>query len=130
MSVIRAFNDHFEEFVTDVERVFPDDIEIATAHTAIKSLRKSNPKLILVTFRDTVVNPYRSQIDSGDISFFIQKDYNADLNEFGCSTSDSSGILSKIETLREPIGRMGKDDRQKVITYLQNLAKICDLYKQ
>ena len=71
MSIVRAFNDHFEEFVSDVERVFPDDNDIATAHAALVALRKTNPKLILVTFREWVARPYKTEIEAGDISFFI-----------------------------------------------------------
>lgn len=127
MSILTAFNQHFEEFVTDVERVFPDDTDIATAHTALVALRKSNPRLILLTFRDWVAKPYRDQIEAGDIDFFIKKDYGNDLNDFGCGES-SSVILSKIDTLRTPVSKMGDSDQKKVITYLQNLTKLCDLY--
>ena len=126
MSIIRAFNDHFEEFVSDVERVFPDDTDIATAHTALITLRKTNPKLILVTFRDWVARPYKDQIEAGDVSFFIQKDYGNDIEDFGYE--DSGIILSKIDTLREPISRMNKADQDKVVSYLQNLRKLSELY--
>jgi len=33
---LQAFNNHFEEFIDDVVRVFPDDKEIATASNALK----------------------------------------------------------------------------------------------
>ena len=127
MSILTAFNQHFEEFVNDIERVFPDDSDIATAHTALVALRKSNPRLILITFRDWVVGPYRAQIEAGDIEFFIKKDYGGDLNDFGCGESGGL-ILSKIDTLRGPVSKMGADDQRKVITYIQNLTKLCDLY--
>ena len=127
MSVLAAFNQHFEEFVEDIERVFPDDTDIATAHAALVALRKSNPRLILITFRDWVAGPYRAQVEAGDIGFFIQKDYGNDLDEFGCGESGGM-ILEKIDTLRAPVSKMGAEDQAKVITYLQNLTKLCDLY--
>ena len=105
----------------------PDDTDIATAHTALVALRKSNPRLILTTFRDWVAGPYRSQIESGDIGFFIKKDYGNDLDEFGCGEAGGV-ILEKIDTLRAPVSKMGPEDQNKVITYLQNLTKLCDLY--
>ena len=37
MSIVRAFNDHFSEFVNDVKRVFPDNIDIATADTTLSA---------------------------------------------------------------------------------------------
>ena len=127
MSVLTAFNQHFEEFVEDIERVFPDDTDIATAHSALVALRKSNPRLILITFRDWVAGPYRAQIEEGDIGFFIEKDYGNDLDKFGCGESGGV-ILKKIDTLRAPVSKMGAEDQEKVITYLQNLTKLCDLY--
>ena len=127
MSILTAFNQHFEEFVEDIERVFPDDTDIATAHAALVALRKNNPRLILTTFRDWVAVPYRAQIEAGDIGFFIKKDYGNDLDEFGCGESGGV-ILEKIDTLRAPVSRMGPEDQGKVITYLQNLTKLCDLY--
>ena len=126
MSIVRAFNDHFSEFVNDVKRVFPDNIDIATADTALTTLRKSNPKLILTTFRDHFSKPYGNEIDKGDITFFINKDYGQDLNKFGYG--DSNGIIAKIEVMREPISQMNKEDLDKVIKYLQNLKKLSELY--
>ena len=127
MSIVRAFNDHFEEFVSDVERVFPDDNDIATAHAALVALRKTNPKLILVTFREWVARPYKTEIEAGDISFFIKKDYGSDLQDFGCGES-AGVILSKIDTLRDPVSRMGNEDQAKVVSYIQNLRKLSELY--
>ena len=49
--ILTAFNNHFIEFVEDVKRVFPDDIEIATAANALSKLRKANPKIILMGFK-------------------------------------------------------------------------------
>ena len=128
MSIVRAFNDHFETFITDVQRVFPEDINIATAKTGLKALRKHNPKIILTTFKEWVVTPYRTQIDAADLSFFISKDYGGDLEDFGYARGEYNDILSKIDTLRTPIGRMNTEERLKVVRYLQNLAKLCDLY--
>ena len=127
MSILSAFNQHFEEFVKDIERVFPNDTDIATAHTALIALRKSNPRLILITFRDWVAQPYKSQIEAGDIDFFIKKDYGNDLDDFGCGEAGGA-ILEKIDTLRNPVSKMGCEDQKKVITYLQNLSKLCALY--
>jgi hypothetical protein len=127
MSIVKAFNEHFDEFVSDVERAFPDDTDIATAHTALTALRKSNPKLILTTYRDWVATPYKSQIEVGDIGFFVNKDYGGDLKEFGCGESGGA-ILSKIDMLREPVSRMNSAEQDKVIAYLQNLTKLCGLY--
>ena len=127
MSIVKAFNEHFEEFISDIERVFHEDTDIATAHNALITLKKNNPKLIMTTFRDWIARPYKKEIEKGDITFFLKKDYSKDFNDFGCG--DTGGmILSKIDVLREPISKMKGDDLNKVITYMQNLTKLCELY--
>jgi len=119
--VLSAFNDHFLELVNDVQNVFPDDIDIATLNNAFTKMRKANPKLIMMTFKEHVIEPYRDEIEAGDIDFFISKDYKQDVG-------NNNVILEKIDCLRGPIGEMNKEEQQKVIKYIQNLCKLCDLY--
>tara|TARA_Y100000996_G_scaffold413608_1_gene402231 strand:+ start:1772 stop:2161 length:390 start_codon:yes stop_codon:yes gene_type:complete len=122
--ILKGFNEHFTEFVEDIERVFPDDNDIATVKTAFVQMRKTNPKLIIKAFNEYFLNKYRTEIESGNINFFINKDYNSDLSNMG----DSDYILKKIDVLREPVKNMNNEDQQKVVKYIQNLSKLCDVY--
>jgi hypothetical protein len=123
--ILKTFNDHFEEFVDDVQRAFPADTDVATCRTVFREIRKANPTLIIKVFKTCVVEPYRDQISIGDMNFFIQKDYQRDLADMGSSTN---AILTKIDCLRAPIGEMNGKELGKVIKYIQNLGKLCDLY--
>lgn len=123
--ILKGFNEHFTEFVEDIERVFPDDNDIATVKTAFVQMRKANPKLIIKAFNEYFLNKYRAEIESGNINFFINKDYNSDLSNMG---GDSDYILKKIDVLREPVKNMKDEDQQKVVKYIQNLSKLCDVY--
>lgn len=120
--LLSAFNDHFLEFVNDIQQVFPNDLEISTIHNAFIKMRKANPKLIMITFREHVLGPYRKEIEAGDIEFFISKDYRQDVG-------NNNIILEKIDCLRGPIREMNKEEQQKVVKYLKNLCKLCELYK-
>ena len=120
-TILAAFNNHFEEFVADIQRVFPEDAEIKAAANALSRLRKANPSIIIKGFKTYVSTPYGQQIDDADISFFINKDYSNDVG-------DQSPILEKINMLREPVAHMGEEDQAKVLKYLQNLKKLSDLY--
>ena len=124
--ILKGFNDHFVEFVEDVERVFPDDNDISTAKESFIQMRKANPRLVIKAFNEYFLNKYRSEIESGNIDFFIKKDYNTDLSVVG----DSDYILKKIDVLRNPVKNMNENDRNKVIKYIQNLSKLCDIYNQ
>jgi hypothetical protein len=121
---LTAFNDHFAEFVKDIQLVFPDNTDIATLYSSISKVRKINPKLIIKAFNEHVIGSYREQIELGDINFFINNDYKKNLTNIGSSTM----ILEKIDCLRKPVKEMGKDDQAKVMKYLQNLSKLCEMY--
>jgi hypothetical protein len=124
MSILTAFNNHFEEFLNDVVRVFPDDMEIATAATALGKLRKANPRLIIMTFKEHVRVPYGSQIEEGNLEFFLNKDYTGDVE----GSSQANAILDKIDKIKDPIRNMDEIEKAKVLKYIQNLCKLCDLY--
>jgi hypothetical protein len=122
--IMKAFNDHFVEFLDDIQRVFPDDADIATVKNSLIAMRKANPRLIMATFKKSVSGTYHDQIEKGDLEFFINKDYGNDLGEGGVSNS----VLEKIDLLREPVRNMDESDQKKAIKYIQNLTKLCDLY--
>jgi hypothetical protein len=119
-TVVSAFNTHFKEFVEAIQHVFPDDVEIEAAKNALERLRKANPSMIVKGFKTYVTNPYGAQIESGDINFFINKDYGKDV--------PSSVILEKINSLRVPISQMEPNELENVAKYLKQLKTICDLY--
>jgi hypothetical protein len=124
--ILGAFNDHFMAFVEDVQNVFPNNMDIATVITALSKIRKANPRLTIIAFKEHVSGVYRQEIQNGDIDFFINNDYKNDLNNIGVSSPNM--ILEKIDCLREPVRLMSKEDQQKVIKYMQNLTKLSDLY--
>jgi len=126
MNLLTAFNDHFIAFVDDVQSVFPNDVDILTAKNSFILVRKSNPKLIIKIW-DTYVNePYHDEIEKGNIDFFINKDYSADLT----NSAHADKIIESINRLRDPIRKMTPTDQQKTIKYLQNLMKLSLLYKK
>jgi len=122
--ILSAFNDHFMEFVDDIQRVFPENDDISTVKTSLISFRKTNPKLVLLAFKEYVIKQYRKEILVGDINFFIDKDYKQDLGSVG----GAKLILEKIDCLRKPIREMKKEDQTKVIEYMKNLVKLSDMY--
>ena len=124
IQILKAFNDHFFEFIDDVLRVFPDDTDIAAAKIAFINFRKMNPRLIIMAFKKYVIEKYSKEISEGDVEFFINKNYNEDLD----NSKNNELILSKIDILREPIRQMGKENQNKSFKYISNLCKLGDLY--
>ena len=58
--ILKAFNDHFFEFIDDILRVFPDDTDLAATQLAFVNFRKMNPRLIIVAFKKYVIEKYSS----------------------------------------------------------------------
>ena len=117
------FNDHFVDFINDVQSVFPEDPDILTAKNALTAVRKANPKMIVKIWKAFIAEKYRSEIEAGDISFFVDKDYSSDV-----STSNSSDkIMESIDRLRVPIKNMTTENQAKTMKYIQNLTKLSEL---
>lgn len=125
LNILSAFNDHFHEFLTDVQLVFPEDPEILSAKNALTMIRKANPKIIVKIWKKYIANKYRNEIENSDISFFLSKDYSNDLS----STENSDKIMESIDRLREPIKNMSSENQDKVMKYIKNLTKLCDLWE-
>ena len=117
---LTIFNDHFTDFVNDIQRVFPEDIDILTAKNSLNAIRKINPKLIVKIWITYVATPYQSEINSGDIAFFIDKDYSSDL----VRNDNADKIMLSIDRLRTPVKNMDPANQAKTMKYIQNLCKL------
>ena len=123
-TILSAFNDHFMEFITDINKVFPKDADILAAKNSLVLIRKANPRIIIGMWQSHIGSKYKDSIDAGDIRFFIEKDYNDDLN----NAANSGKIMEAIDRLRNPVKLMTSEDQQKTMKYIQNLTKLSTLY--
>lgn len=122
--LLKVFNDHFIEFINDIIRVFPTDVDLNTVKNYFLLIRKSNPKLIITVFHEYVYLKYDEKIQNNNIQFFIDKDYKDDLTE----NKHSDKIIESINRLRNPIRLMNEEDKMKTVKYLQNLCKLSNSY--
>ena len=122
--LLKVFNDHFIEFIDDIIRVFPTDVDLNTVKNYFLLIRKTNPKLIIMVFHEYVYLKYDEKIKNNNIQFFIDKDYKDDLTE----NKHSDKIIESINRLRNPIRLMNEEDKMKTVKYLQNLCKLSNSY--
>ena len=140
--VLKIFNQQFKEFVENISESFPKNTTISKMKTALNLLIVVKPNLVYKGVKKFVIDMYRTEIDSGDITFFIDKDYKQDLskasgsesflkivNEYATVDTDSNSILEKIEALKGPVREMNHIEQQNVMKYIQNLMKLSDLYE-
>jgi len=121
---LRTFNTHLFEFLDDVIRIFPDNLDIQTAKTSFFAIKQANPTIIIKTWFQFIYMPYKDTIDSGNIEFFFNKDYSDDL----ANLSNSKEVLKIVDTLRDPVSNMTEQQKKFTMEYLQNLSKVSVLY--
>ena len=119
-NILTAFNDHFLEFLQDIQTVFPDDIDILSAKNSLTAIRRANPKMIVKIWKAFIADKYKDEIAAGNIEFFVNKDYSSDVS----IAQGSDKIMESIDRLRVPIRNMGPDNQAKVMKYIQNLTKL------
>lgn len=125
-SFIQAFNNHFFEFLDDILVVFPNDTDLLSAKNAMKLIRKSNPKLIPTIWEQRIASKYRAQIEQGDLSYFIDKNYDDELK----GEKNGARIMEAVNRLREPIRQMSPENQTKVLQYIQNLTRLSQVISQ
>ena len=120
--VMKAFLNQFTDFVEDVHSVFPDNVDIDSAKTALFLIKKTNPRILMNAWVKYIVSPYTDEIEKGDIRFFLDKDYTHDLEYMG------NAVMQKVDALRGPVRDMGADNQAKSMKYIQNLTKLARLH--
>jgi hypothetical protein len=126
INLVTVFNDHFSEFINDIQSVFPDDVDILTAKNTLITIRKTNPKLLVKIWIKYVYTPYKEQIENSDINFFLTKDYSTDL----AKNENADKIMESIDRLRKPVKDMSSENQAKTMKYIQNLSKLAILVPQ
>jgi hypothetical protein len=119
---MKAFLNQFTDFVEDVQSVFPDNVDIDSAKTALMLMKKTNPRMLMNAWVTYIVGPYTEKIEKGDIGFFLDKDYTQDLEYMG------NAVMQKVDALRGPVREMGAENQAKSMKYIQNLTKLAKLH--
>jgi hypothetical protein len=122
-NILSAFNEHFMEFINDIQTIFPEDPDILTAKNYFVIARKSNPKVIVKIWNEFIVKKYKDDILRGDITFFLEKDYSADIAD----SKYSDKIMESIDRLRQPIKQMSLENQSKSMKYIQNLTRLAEM---
>jgi hypothetical protein len=123
-TLLRAFNNHFFEFIDDVIAIFPEKTDLLFTKTSFQTIKQANPTAIVKAWYKFVYTPYSQVIDAGDITFFFEKDYSADLE----GVNNSQSIMSMIDSFRQPVREMGDVNKDHARKYIQNLSKLSNLY--
>jgi len=122
--ILKTYINQFDEFLDDTLRLFPTDMDIRYCKTSFNILKKTNPKMIIKTWKHYIADKYKDQIENNDVNFFMNKNYNDDLVD----VSNSQYVIKTINRLKKPMAKMDNDNKNKCMKYLQNLSKLSELY--
>jgi hypothetical protein len=123
-TILRAFNSSFFDFVNEIIRIFPDNSDITTGKRAFEMAKSANPTIIIKVWYTFVYKPYTEVIDSGDITFFFDKNYEEDVGVL----NNSRKILNIIDSLRDPIRIMSDENKAHSMNYIQILSRLSNVY--
>ena len=125
-SISRAFNKHFFEFVDDVISIYPENEVLRGARNSFEMFKKANPTSIIKVWYKYIYSPYKDEIAAGNLDYFFDKDYSADLQKG--TVNNMQKILEKIDSIRNPIREMGDANREHSLKYITNLSKLALAY--
>ena len=119
----KAFNNHLLEFFDDLILIFPNEKDIYIGKKSCQTIINMNITTILKMWY-TYSLPYIKQIEDGDISFFMEKDYRSDIKDKHIKF-DTVNIIKR---LQDPIRLLDNDNKEKSMIYIQNLSKLSKAY--
>lgn len=121
---LTAFNNQFNEFFDEIIKLFPSDVDIVNTKNSLQLMKKMNPRLIILCWKDFIAKPYGDEIEKGGMDYFISKDYSRDVEKM----ENSAKILEVIDRLRQPLSLLHDQDKETAMKYINNLTKLSLLY--
>jgi hypothetical protein len=123
--VLKSFIKHLEEWFKYITTTYkPKDTRFVKCKVFFEGIKMANPKLLIMVWKNNITVPYKEQIYTGDIEFFLNKDYTEDLSDdYKTETVDTA-----ISDLRFTIRTMEVEHIIESVKYMQNLCKLSELY--
>ena len=125
--LVQIFSEQTEELYLDLSKVYPENIEIKTGLTVVRTMKRFNPKLMISKYKTGVNNAYYDKIVKGDVSFFLNKDYTTDVGKY-YKPEETTEQTDWIESLKSLYKGASDENKKKLLKYFQNFSRICRMY--
>ena len=126
--ILRSFNTYYFDFLDRLIEWYPEHEELQVSKTTQEMFKKTNPTLIIKYWAAYVYKPYANAINEGNLEYFLNKDYNEDIQNAPSSGIENSKMLEYIENVKDIIRIMDPLRQRFVIEYVQNLSKMSIQY--
>jgi hypothetical protein len=123
-TILKTFNVQFFDFLSDVIAIVPSNVDLINAKKSFETIKRLNPTALIKVWFTHVFIPYKEIIETGDVRFFLDKDYKNDLSIL----SNSNDILKIIDTLKSQLKNMGEANQGHSMKYIQILTKLSEVY--
>lgn len=123
-TLLKTFNTQFFSFLDDIMTIYPENKEIAKGKKSFEMIKMASPSIFIKIWYSHVYKIYKLEIDSGNVDYFIEKDYSGDLVQI----TNANEVIQIIEIIKDPIRSMDKANKEHTCKYLQVLSKLSELY--
>ena len=124
--ILKAFGNHFLEWLDWVCEIFPKDVDMESARTSLKGVKKINPKGLITLWYKQIYSRYKKEIDDGDFEFFVVKDYSWDIETGPAVNAEKA--LKVIDRIRSQLNQLDEDNKKKQMKFVGNLSKLSLMY--
>jgi hypothetical protein len=121
--ILSTFVKQIDEYLDDIAKTYSVDSRFSRARLYLDGVKKTNPRMIITTWKTMVTDKYAEQIEAGDIEYFLNKDFKDEVP--GSYTSTVDGV---IQELRATVRRMSDENKAVSLKYIQNLCRLSNLY--
>jgi len=118
-----AFFNQYEDFLTQLKKVFPDDPDWKLYLSGLAIFRRTNPTMIVQKTWE-FVSRFEDMIEKRDETFFMERDYS--------DVSEGEPIEQTVQKLKTMWSTLSFENKQIVWEFVGNitkLAKVCSVWK-
>jgi len=121
--ILSTFIKQMDECINDIEGIYAMDKRFIKVRLSFETVKKTNPKLILSSWKTMVTDKYDKQIEAGNLDYFLEKNYSEDINEPYTVSTDNT-----INEMKNAMRNMSAENKAVSLKYVQNLCKLSKLY--
>jgi hypothetical protein len=126
VTLMRAFNKCFFDFMDDIMTVFEDKSVFVQAKKNGEMILSANPNILIRSWYTHLYSKYAAVIDAGDTDFFLEKDYTEDVSQL----DNSEHIMKIVNTFRTPLKQLSEENKKMAMEHIQIMSRISAKYNE
>lgn len=128
---LKSFNGSLDQLLVDlqeyiIKREGSPNVALQTAIDYLPKLRKQSAMTVAIAWEKLIAQKYLSEIERHDVTFFLNKDYRADLIAAGKTGENLviDQVLTMIDEFRRPMQTMDAAGQEMVMQRVAELTRL------